>query len=179
MSYWRTATISASTRAKAALLAAALLAAGCATPGPTLPGASPPASAARPQAATPPAARPPAPRQRPAAPAPKPADNGTQTASRPPAATPTPAPKAGPAPVVAGLTQIQLVRLFGPPREARDAAPAKVLAFRDDTCALTVYLYYDTGRADFVALQYEVDGSPARGPAADACLINLRRDDPN
>jgi hypothetical protein len=131
----------------------------------------------------PPAARPPQPRQRPAAPAPaaaKPADPApAQTATLPPVATPTPPPKAGPPPAVAGLTQIELVRLFGPPREARDAAPAKVLAFRDNTCALTVYLYYDTGRADFVALQYEVDGSPARGPAADACLIHLRRDDPN
>lgn len=183
MIYWRTATGPASAwarpsvrawpsaRARAAALAAGLLAvAACTTPGPTLPGASAPV-------ATPPVARPPQPRQRPAA---KPADAApAQTAARPPAATPTPPPKAGPAPSVPGLTQIELVRLFGPPRETRDAAPAKVLAFRDETCALTIYLYYDTGRADFVALQYEVDGSPARGPAADACLIHLRRDDPN
>ncbi len=179
MIYWRTATISASMRTRAAVLGIALLAAGCATPGPTLPGTSAPTPAAKSPATPPTTARPPTPRQRPAAPASKPADNGTQTAARPPAATPTPSPKAGPAPVVAGLTQVELVRLFGPPREARDAAPAKMLAFRNETCALTVYLYYDTGRADFVALQYEVDGSPARGPAADACLINLRRDDPN
>lgn len=157
-----------------------LAVAACATPAPTLPGASAPVAATKPASA--PAARPPQPRQRPAAPAStaKPSESpSAQTAALPPAATPTPPRKSGPAPAVPGLTQIELVRLFGPPREARDAAPAKVLAFRDDTCALTVYLYYDTGRADFVALQYEVDGSPARGPAADACLIHLRRDDPN
>lgn len=189
MIHWRTQTAPASAWAKVAALAAGLLAAGCSTPGPTLPGASPPAATAQPAPA--PAARPPQRRARPAPPTPqprpsdakpadKPADSApAQTAALPPADTAEPTRKPGPAPVVPGLTQIELVRLFGPPRETRDAAPAKVLAFRDDTCALTVYLYYDTGRADFVALQYEVDGNPARGPAADACLIHLRRDDPN
>lgn len=174
MSSWRTATTRKTSWVRLTTLVTLLATAGCTEPAPTLPGASAPVAAPPPV----PAARPPQPRPRPAAPAPKPADPA-QTASRPPPAAAVPAVKAGPPPVVAGLTQIELVRLFGPPREARDAAPAKVLAFRDDTCALTVYLYYDTGRADFVALQYEVDGSPTRGPAADACLIHLRRDDSN
>lgn len=94
-----------------------------------------------------------------------------------PAVTPPPAEDALPRPpVVVGLTRDGLVQQFGPPVAEREAAPARVLEFGGSDCRLAAYLYFDTTRNDFYALQYEVNGIPAPHDAVDRCLSRIARD---
>jgi hypothetical protein len=79
-------------------------------------------------------------------------------------------------PVVVGLTRDGLVQQFGPPVAEREAAPARVLEFGGNDCRLAAYLYFDTTRNDFYALQYEVNGLPAPHDAVDRCLSRIARD---
>lgn len=79
-------------------------------------------------------------------------------------------------PVVVGLTRDGLVQQFGPPVAEREAAPARVLEFGGGECRLAAYLYFDTTRNDFYALQYEVNGLPAPHDAVDRCLSRIARD---
>ncbi|MBS4046804.1 MAG: hypothetical protein KG075_10715 [Alphaproteobacteria bacterium] len=94
-----------------------------------------------------------------------------------PAPAVTPAEEALPRPpVVVGLTRDGLVQQFGPPVAEREAAPARVLEFGGADCRLAAYLYFDTTRNDFYALQYEVNGIPAPHDAVDRCLSRIARD---
>lgn len=79
-------------------------------------------------------------------------------------------------PVVLGLDRDALIRQFGTPAAEREASPARVLEFRHQNCHLAAYLYFDTARNDFYALQYEVNGSVEHNEAADRCLIRIARD---
>lgn len=108
--------------------------------------------------------------------APLPARKPPQPAA---ASTPQPAPveEVLPRPpVVVGLTRDGLVQQFGPPVAEREAAPARVLEFGGADCRLAAYLYFDTTRNDFYALQYEVNGLPAPHDAVDLCLSRIARD---
>lgn len=77
---------------------------------------------------------------------------------------------------VVGLNRRQLSDLYGVPVAERDAAPARVLEFRSGECHLAAYLYLDTVRNDFFALQFEVNGSATATPASQRCLERLRDD---
>lgn len=79
-------------------------------------------------------------------------------------------------PVVIGLNRDGLTRQFGQPASEREAPPARVLEFGGGDCVLAAYLYFDTARNDFYTLQYEVNGTPERSPAADSCLARITRD---
>lgn len=131
------------------------------------------------------------PARQPAAPPPIPAANGQDpdsAAMQPSRPVPRPARKPavrqpaaaaqGPAqpPAVIGLNRDALRYHFGEPVQERDAPPARVLEFGDGDCRLAVYLYLDTARNDFYALQYEVNGAAPTGPAADLCLTRIARD---
>src|SRR3546814_1209804 len=70
-------------------------------------------------------------------------------------------------PLVIGLNRDALIRQFGTPVAEREASPARVLEFRHENCLLAAYLYFDTARNDFYALQYEVNGSVDTNYAAD------------
>ena len=107
-------------------------------------------------------------------PARKPAQPAAPSAAQPP---PPPVEDALPRPpVVVGLTRDGLVQQFGPPVAEREAAPARVLEFGGADCRLAAYLYFDTTRNDFYALQYEVNGLPAPHDAVDRCLSRIARD---
>ena len=121
---------------------------------------------------------------------PQPADPGTahlrplakppqRTAALPGAQAPVQSNAVPPPPAVArvvGLNRRQLSDLYGVPVAERDAAPARVLEFRSGECLLAAYLYLDTVRNDFFALQYEVNGSATATPASQRCLERLRDD---
>lgn len=79
-------------------------------------------------------------------------------------------------PAVIGLNREALRQHFGEPAQERAAPPARVLEFGQGDCRLAVYLYLDTARNDFYALQYEVNGAPPTGPDADFCLARIARD---
>jgi hypothetical protein len=118
----------------------------------------------------PPPPRPaPLPGRKPSLPAPGPAQPAAVTP--PPVEEPLPRP-----PVVVGLTRDGLVQQFGPPVAEREAAPARVFEFGGADCRLAAYLYFDTTRNDFYALQYEVNGIPAPHDAVDRCLSRIARD---
>lgn len=142
----------------------------------------PPEPAPQPvQEAPPPAApvvEPPPVRAAPPLPARKPPQPAASSAAAQPAAvSPPPVEEDLPRPpVVVGLTRDGLVQQFGPPVVEREAAPARVLEFGSSDCRLAAYLYFDTTRNDFYALQYEVNGLPAPHDAVDRCLSRIARD---
>lgn len=117
-----------------------------------------------------PAAKPPVPVQQ--ARLEPPPNNGNGAASAAPAA-PEQLPPEPPPPVV-GLNRSALIAQFGPPAGEREAAPARVLEFSSGDCQLAAYLYFDTARNDFYALQYQVNGIADRNDAADRCLMRIR-----
>lgn len=146
-----------------------LMLAGCdafmARPEPVAPPPAPPANEARPD---PDAGQPTRPVPRP---------------TRKPAAAAQPAPQPEPLrpPSVIGLNREGLRHHFGSPVQEREAAPARVLEFGGGDCRLVVYLYFDTARNDFYALQYEVNGAvpnhaAPNGGATDQCLARIARD---
>jgi hypothetical protein len=130
------------------------------------------------------------PARQPAAPPPAPPTDapGTEsTAMPPPRPVPRPArkpavgqPAAAPGqtqpPPVIGMNREALRQHFGEPTQERAAPPARVLEFGQGDCRLAVYLYLDTARNDFYALQYEVNGAAPTGPDADLCLARIARD---
>lgn len=81
-------------------------------------------------------------------------------------------------PLVIGLNRDALIRQFGAPVMEREASPARVLEFRHENCVLAAYLYFDTARNDFYALQYEVNGSVEHNETADRCLLRIARNAP-
>lgn len=125
------------------------------------PAASPPAPPAEPSmdSATPPSRLVPRPARKPAI-------------GQPATAAPGPAQP----PAVIGLNREALRQHFGEPAQERAAPPARVLEFGHGDCRLAVYLYLDTARNDFYALQYEVNGAAPTGPDADPCLARIARD---
>ncbi|MFN4312409.1 MAG: hypothetical protein ACK4FK_17635, partial [Ferrovibrio sp.] len=82
----------------------------------------------------------------------------------------------GQVPEVIGRNRGELQRQFGSPVQEREAPPARVLEFGRADCRLAVYLYFDTARNDFYALQYEVNDAAPAGPAAEQCLARIARD---
>ncbi|WP_185973795.1 hypothetical protein [Ferrovibrio terrae] len=134
--------------------------------------APPPVQAAPPPAA--PAVEPPPVRAAPL-PARKPPQPAAPSAAQPAPVAPVEEALPRP-PVVVGLTRDGLVQQFGPPVAEREAAPARVLEFGGADCRLAAYLYFDTTRNDFYALQYEVNGLPAPHDAVDRCLSRIARD---
>lgn len=107
-----------------------------------------------------PAAKAPAPPRPAAAPA---AGQAAAPAVQPPAA-----PEA--LPKIEGMRQEEIIARLGPPAAERDVAPAKVLDYKATGCEMAIYLYFDTGRAGFFALHYDVNGRPAPSRDADRCL---------
>lgn len=68
------------------------------------------------------------------------------------------------------------MQTYGLPVTEREAPPARIMEFGIGDCRLAAYLYFDTARNDFYALQYEVNGMPAPNAAADRCLTRISRD---
>lgn len=85
-----------------------------------------------------------------------------------PAVQPPAAPEA--LPKIEGMRQEEIIARLGPPAAERDVAPAKVLDYKATGCEMAIYLYFDTGRAGFFALHYDVNGRPAPSRDADRCL---------
>jgi hypothetical protein len=75
-----------------------------------------------------------------------------------------------------GLNRTSTAALLGAPSDERQIAAARVWDYRGPECRLAVYFYLDTGRNDFYALHYEIDGPPA-GPDADQHCLHRIRDD--
>lgn len=73
-------------------------------------------------------------------------------------------------PKIEGMKAEEIIARFGPPAAERDVSPAKVLDYKATGCEVAIYLYFDTGRAGFFALHYDVNGRPAPSRDADRCL---------
>lgn len=91
------------------------------------------------------------------------------TPEPPPDPTPPPAVAAPPAPRVTGLRANDVRSRLGPPQSERSAGAARVWRYQGQGCSVDVYLYYDTRRGDFFALEQRVLGGAA---SAEACLAS-------
>lgn len=140
-----------------AALSVAVLLAGCETPSSTK---APPAPPPKP-AAVAPAAPPPAPVA--AAPATRPA----------PAAKPAIPPAIPAVFKIEGMKQDDILAQLGTPAAQRELSPARVLDYRARGCTISIYLYYDTGRADFFALHYDFNGHAGPTREAERCLQTI------
>jgi hypothetical protein len=91
-----------------------------------------------------------------------------------PTPEPTPDPAsptvaAPPAPRITGLRANDVRSRLGPPQSERSAGAARVWRYQGQGCSVDVYLYYDTRRGDFFALEQRVLGGAA---SAEACLAS-------
>ncbi len=68
---------------------------------------------------------------------------------------------------LAGLSEAQLKSQLGMPTEEREAGSARIWTWRGRDCAVEAWLYYDTARAGFYALDQQMSGKAA---SVDACL---------
>jgi hypothetical protein len=73
-----------------------------------------------------------------------------------------------------GLNRNATTALLGAPTEERQVAVARVWDYRGPDCRLAVYFYLDTGRNDFYALHYEIDGPEAGPDGEQQCLQRIR-----
>jgi hypothetical protein len=115
---------------------------------------------------------PPAPPPKPAAAAPAPQATAPRTAAPTP-----PVPAAKPAiPAVfkvEGMKQDEILAQLGTPAAQRELSPARVLDYRARGCTISIYLYFDTGRADFFALHYDFNGKAGPSREAERCLQTI------
>lgn len=73
-----------------------------------------------------------------------------------------------------GLDRNATTALLGAPAAQRQVAVARVWDYRAPDCRLAVYFYLDTGRNDFYALHYEIDGPEAGPDGEQHCLQRIR-----
>ena len=73
-----------------------------------------------------------------------------------------------------GLDRNATTAVLGAPAEERQVAVARVWDYRGPDCRLAVYFYLDTGRNDFYALHYEIDGPEAGPDGEQHCLQRIR-----
>jgi hypothetical protein len=59
---------------------------------------------------------------------------------------------------------------LGPPQSQRTAGAARVWRYQGRECAVEIYFYYDTGQADFFALEQRLEGQAA---SPEACLATI------
>ncbi len=105
---------------------------------------------------------------------PPPGDAPIETAS----VTPAPVPGSRPSvPVsLAGLDEGQLSGLLGPPRFKRRDDPAQIWQYRNDACALDVFLYKTGKDGPFTVLHVETRGRDKKPVAHQDCLAALLKD---
>lgn len=100
---------------------------------------------------------------------PKPA---TRPQAAPPGAT-APAPNPSESAAVTapsrliGMSDQDLRARLGTPASEREVGPARVWTWRGRDCSVDLWLYYDTSRAGFYALEQELNGNAG---SAEACL---------
>jgi hypothetical protein len=93
----------------------------------------------------------------------------TQTAAIPDA-PPSASSGAGPAPAplkLIGTSDQDLRARLGTPAAEREVGPARVWTYRGRDCAVDLWLYFDTARAGFYALEQELSGAAA---TSESCL---------
>jgi hypothetical protein len=130
--------------------------------------------AARPSQETPPAEAtgvdtPPAPAD--AADPPPAAPGGAPPAAVAPAPLPAPSgPSASLPQRVTGMRAEEVRQRLGAPQSQRTAGAARVWRYQGRECAVEIYFYYDTGQADFFALEQRLEGQAA---SPEACLATI------
>jgi hypothetical protein len=79
----------------------------------------------------------------------------------------------GPMPAkLVGLSDAQLKSQLGTPTEEREAGAARIWTWRGRDCAVEAWLYYDTARAGFYALDQQMSGKAA---SIDSCLRGVAK----
>ncbi|GIL39904.1 hypothetical protein TMPK1_21410 [Rhodospirillales bacterium TMPK1] len=71
-----------------------------------------------------------------------------------------------------GLSDAQLKSQLGVPTEEREAGAARIWTWRGRDCAVEAWLYYDTARAGFYALDQQMSG---RAVSVDSCLRGVAK----
>ena len=71
-----------------------------------------------------------------------------------------------------GLSDAQLRAQLGAPSEEREAGAARIWTWRGRDCAVEAWLYYDTARAGFYALDQQMSGKAA---SIDSCLRGVAK----
>jgi hypothetical protein len=84
---------------------------------------------------------------------------------------PSQSPRVMPAKLV-GLSDAQLRAQLGVPSEEREAGAARIWTWRGRDCAVEAWLYYDTARAGFYALEQQMSGKAA---SIDSCLRGVAK----
>lgn len=74
-----------------------------------------------------------------------------------------------------GLAPDQVTGMLGPADFRRDDGPAQILQYRSPTCVLDLYLYRDTGGADFHVTYIEARDRSLGQLAAQTCLASVVR----
>ncbi len=72
-----------------------------------------------------------------------------------------------------GMTETDLVLLFGPPIQVRDRPPAKIHRYQGRTCVLEVTLFLDMGRNRFQVLEESHEGSDSTAEGRSKCITEL------
>ncbi|MBI3113598.1 MAG: hypothetical protein HYZ04_03675 [Rhodospirillales bacterium] len=93
-------------------------------------------------------------------------------------AVPTPAPERRyPEPAsLAGLDEGQLSGLLGQPRFKRRDDPAQIWQYRNDACALDVFLYKTGKDGPFTVLHFETRGRDKKPVDQKDCFVSLLKD---
>jgi hypothetical protein len=121
-------------------------------------------------------------KQAPPAPPPKPIAAAPAAVAPPPVAVPAPAPAPQPPPAkpsasdppkIEGMKQDEILAQLGTPASQRELSPARVFDYRARGCTISIYLYFDTGRADFFALHYDFNGKAGPSREAERCLETI------
>ena len=73
-----------------------------------------------------------------------------------------------------GLDRNGVTAMLGVPIAERQIAAARVWDYRATDCRLAVFFYLDTGRNDFYALHYEIDGATPGSLSSEQCLQRIR-----
>jgi hypothetical protein len=71
-----------------------------------------------------------------------------------------------------GLSEAELRTQLGTPSEEREAGAARIWTWRGRDCAVEAWLYYDTARAGFYALEQQLSG---RAASIDSCLRGVAK----
>jgi hypothetical protein len=71
---------------------------------------------------------------------------------------------------VTGLRAEEVRQRLGAPQSQRTAGAARVWRYQGRECTVEIYFYYDTGQADFFALEQRLEGQAA---SPEACLATI------
>ncbi|MGZ6205433.1 MAG: hypothetical protein ACXWMT_11015 [Candidatus Binataceae bacterium] len=112
-----------------------------------------------------------------APPAKLPAQKPPRTArAAPPPTTPQPKPEAAPAPIaqVIGLSQDDIRKTWGEPKERIAQGAGEAWVYKNTRCTLEIVFFLDVTRNGYYALDRKISGTDGTDLAARTCLTEIQ-----